>query len=169
MAMNRVVAAATLALAMTIAATAGAQSPTPQAMPPDSPPAASAPPPAAAPPARVKVCSECGVVRSVKYVEKKGKSSGIGAVAGGVLGGVLGHQIGSGRGNTAATIVGAGAGVYAGNEVEKNKNAKKYWNVVVKMENGTTRNYSYDNRPEFREGDRVKTLDEGRRLALVAN
>ena len=42
-------------------------------------------------------------------------------MAGGVLGGVLGHQIGSGRGNTAATIVGAGAGAYAGHEVEKNK------------------------------------------------
>ena len=61
-----------------------------------------------------------------------------------VLGGVLGHQIGSGRGNTAATIIGAGAGVYAGNEVEKNKKTKTFWNVAVKMENGTTRNYTHD-------------------------
>jgi outer membrane lipoprotein SlyB len=160
MTVNRVVAAATLVLAMALGATAGAQSPAPEGAPPA---------PAASPPARVKVCTECGVVRSVKYVEKKGKSSGVGAVAGGVLGGVLGHQIGSGRGNTAATIIGAGAGVYAGNEVEKNKKTKTYWNVAVKMENGTTRNYTYENKPEFREGDRVKTLDEGRRLALVAN
>jgi len=160
MTLNRVVAASSVVLAITLAATADAQSPAPEGAPPA---------PAASPPARVKVCAECGVVRSVKYVEKKGKSSGVGAVAGGVLGGVLGHQIGSGRGNTAATIVGAGAGVYAGNEVEKNRNTKKYWNVAVKMENGTTRNYTYDNKPEFREGDRVKTLDEGRRLALVAN
>ena len=163
MVVNRLFAAATLALAIAFAATAAAQSPPPQAAP-----AASAPMPAA-PPARVKVCSECGVVRSVKFVEKKGSSSGVGAVAGGVLGGVLGHQIGSGRGNTAATILGAGAGAYAGNEVEKNKKTKSYWNVSVKMENGTTRTYTYDNKPEFREGDRVKTLDEGRRLALVAN
>ena len=114
-------------------------------------------------------CTDCGTLQSMRYVEEKGQASGVGAVAGGVVGGVLGHQIGSGRGNTAATIVGAGAGVYAGNEVEKNRNTKKYWNVAVKMENGTTRNYTYDNKPEFREGDRVKTLDEGRRLALVAN
>ena len=158
MTVNPVVAAATLALALTFATTASAQTPAPEG-------AAAA----ASKPARVKVCAECGVVRSVKYVERKGSSSGVGAVAGGVLGGVLGHQIGSGRGNTAATIVGAGAGAYAGNEVEKNKKAKKYWNVSVKMENGTTRNYTYDNKPEFREGDRVKTLDEGRRLALVAD
>jgi len=37
------------------------------------------------------------------------------------------------------------------------------------LENGTTRNFTYDNKPEFREGDRVRTLDDGRRLALVAN
>ena len=160
MAVNRAVAAATLVLAITFAATAGAQSPAPGGAPPT---------PAASAPARVNVCAECGVVRSVKHVEKKGNSSGVGAVAGGVLGGVLGHQIGSGRGNTAATIVGAGAGAYAGNEVEKNKKTKTYWNVAVKMDNGTTRNYTYNNKPEFREGDRVKTLDEGRRLALVAN
>src|SRR5207302_762845 len=54
-------------------------------------------------------CATCGVVDSVRYVEKKGQGSGAGLVAGGIVGGVLGHQIGSGRGNTAATILGAGA------------------------------------------------------------
>ena len=44
-----------------------------------------------------------------RCVEQKGEGSGVGAIAGGVLGGVLGNQVGSGRGNTAATIVGAGA------------------------------------------------------------
>ena len=161
--MNRTVnrRAATLAFALTLtfAQAAGAQSP---AAPPSEP--------AAAAPARAKVaCNECGVVRSVKLVEKKGSSSGVGAVAGGVLGGLLGHQIGSGRGNTAATIVGAGAGAYAGNEVEKNKKKQTYWSVSVKMDNGTTRSYTYSNKPEFRDGDRVKTFEDGRRLALIAN
>lgn len=162
--------AATLALALTMAfaCAAGAQSPAAPAAPtPES--AAPMPAPTQAP-ARAKVaCNECGVVRSVKLVEKKGSSSGVGAVAGGVLGGVLGHQIGSGRGNTAATILGAGAGAYAGNEVEKNKKKQTYWSVSVKMDNGTTRAYTFSNKPEFRDGDRVKTLDEGRRLALLAN
>jgi outer membrane lipoprotein SlyB len=162
--------AATLALALTMAfaCAAGAQTPAAPAAPaPESAPPLPAPTQA---PARSKVaCNECGVVRSVKLVEKKGSSSGVGAVAGGVLGGVLGHQIGSGRGNTAATILGAGAGAYAGNEVEKNKKKQTYWSVSVKMDNGTTRAYTFSNKPEFRDGDRVKTLDEGRRLALLAN
>ena len=82
------------------------------------------------------VCTQCGVVLSVRHVEEKGEASGVGAVAGGVLGGVLGHQIGSGRGNTAATIAGAGAGAYAGHQVEKNRNRKEYWSVAVKLDNG---------------------------------
>lgn len=119
-------------------------------------------------PASNAPCTSCGVVQKVRQVETKGSSSGVGAVAGGVLGGVLGHQIGSGRGNTVATIAGAGAGAYAGNEVEKNRKKRLYWTVVVRMDNGRTQTFSYNNRPDYREGDRVKTLDGGRRLALVA-
>ncbi len=124
---------------------------------------------AQAPAASTTVCTDCGVVKSVRRVEQKGQASGVGAVAGGVLGGVIGHQFGSGRGNTAATIAGAGAGAYAGHQVEKSRNKRMYWSVQVRMDNGTTRQYSFNNKPEFREGDRVKSLDEGRRLALVAN
>jgi outer membrane lipoprotein SlyB len=119
------------------------------------------------PPAKA-TCADCGVVRAVRQVETKGSASGVGAVAGGVIGGVIGHQFGSGRGNTAATIVGAGAGAYGGHQIEKNRNKKSYWNVDVRMDNGTTRSFSYNNKPEFREGDRVKTQDGGKRLALLA-
>ena len=45
-------------------------------------------------------CNNCGQVQSIRAVEEKGKTSGLGLVAGGVLGGVLGHQIGSGTGRT---------------------------------------------------------------------
>src|SRR2546422_10389226 len=61
-------------------------------------------------------CASCGVVESVRYVEKKGEGSGAGLIAGGVVGGVLGHQIGSGRGNTPAPTLGAGAGADAGKQ-----------------------------------------------------
>ena len=40
--------------------------------------------------------------------------------------------------------------------------------MSVKMQNGTTRNYTYSNKPEFRDGDRVKTVEGGRRMALLA-
>jgi len=113
-------------------------------------------------------CLTCGVVESIRYTEQKGKGSGVGAIAGGVLGGVLGHQIGSGRGNTAATIVGAGAGAYAGNEVEKNSKKKSYYVVAVRLDSGRRQTVTQGARPGVREGDRVKIVD-GNRLALIAN
>jgi outer membrane lipoprotein SlyB len=114
-------------------------------------------------------CTDCGVVQSVNFVEVKGKSSGVGMVAGGVLGGVIGHQIGSGRGNTVATIAGAAGGAYVGNEVEKKKNTKGQWNVVIKMDSGQQRTFVYSSQPTVHSGDRVKLVDGGRRLALVAS
>ena len=114
-------------------------------------------------------CNDCGVIQSLRYVEEKGQASGVGAVAGGVIGGVIGHQIGSGRGNTVATIAGAGAGAYAGHQVEKNRNRKSYWAVTVRMDNGTVRNLTYSSKPPANEGERIKLLDGGRRMALVVN
>ena len=114
-------------------------------------------------------CADCGRVQSVRYVEQKGEGSGLGAVAGGVLGGVLGHQIGSGRGNTVATIAGAGAGAYAGHQVEKSAKSTSYWSVAIKMDGGNTRTFTYSSKPTVQEGERVKLVDGGKRLALLAN
>lgn len=128
-------------------------------------PGTAPPPPAANAPA---VCRDCGVVQSVRAVEEKGQSSGVGAVAGGVVGGLLGHQVGNGRGNTVATIVGAGAGAYAGNEIEKNRKKKVHWTVALRMDDGRSRAFNYSSQPAVREGDRVKLVDGGKRLALLA-
>src|SRR6266508_5979482 len=111
-------------------------------------------------------CATCGVVESVRYVEKKGEGSGAGLIAGGVVGGVLGHQIGSGRGNTAATIIGAGAGAYAGNQIEKNAKKKSYWVVSVRLDDGEKRSVTMGSKPAYKKGDRVKIVD-GNRLALL--
>ena len=104
-------------------------------------------------------CKECGTVSDVKTVKKEGEGSGVGAVAGGVLGGVLGHQIGSGRGNTAATIVGAGAGAYAGHQVEKRQKTTTSYRVIVTMEDGTTRTFNYAARTSYKVGDQVKVVN----------
>lgn len=120
-------------------------------------------------PARVatapSVCANCGRIEGVNVVEQKGEGSGLGAVAGGVLGGVLGNQVGSGRGRTAATVVGAGAGAYAGHEIEKYAKSAKRYDVAVRMEDGSSRSFSYEKEPGFRVGDKVKVVDG----ALVAN
>lgn len=112
-------------------------------------------------------CTDCGRVQSIRFVEEQGRSSGVGAVAGGVLGGVLGHQLGSGRGNTAATVAGAAGGAYVGNKVEQNRNSKAYWTVTLKMDSGATRTFTYGNQPTVKEGERVKLVDAGKRLALL--
>ena len=104
-------------------------------------------------------CDSCGTVTDVKTVKKEGQGSGVGAVAGGVLGGVLGHQVGSGRGNTAATIVGAGAGAYAGNQVEKSRKSTTTYQVVVKMEDGRSRTFNFGKETSYRAGDRIKVVD----------
>ncbi|MBK6981150.1 MAG: glycine zipper 2TM domain-containing protein [Betaproteobacteria bacterium] len=110
-------------------------------------------------PAAQARCDNCGTVTDVRTIKQKGEASGVGAVTGGVLGGVLGHQVGSGRGNTAATIVGAGAGAYAGNEIEKNRNAKITYQVVVKMEDGRSRTFHFAKATSYRAGDRIKVVD----------
>jgi outer membrane lipoprotein SlyB len=104
-------------------------------------------------------CKNCGAVVDVKTVEKKGEASGAGAVLGGIAGGVIGHQIGSGRGNTAATVVGAAGGAYAGHQVEKSRNTKTIYQVVVKMEDGKTRYFDFSQPSAFRAGDKVKIVD----------
>jgi outer membrane lipoprotein SlyB len=109
-------------------------------------------------------CVDCGTVIDLKSVTVKGESSGAGMVLGGVAGGVLGHQVGSGRGNTAATVVGAAGGAYVGNEIEKNKNTKTKYVVYVKMEDGSTRNWTYSNPTSYRVGDKVRVVD--RKLVL---
>jgi outer membrane lipoprotein SlyB len=116
---------------------------------------------------KTTVCSTCGVVESIRFVQEEGKGSGLGMIAGGVVGGVLGHQIGSGRGNTVATIAGAAGGAYAGNAIEKNKNKKAYYAVTVKLDNGKTQTLEMGTQPTAREGERVKILD-GNRLALLS-
>jgi outer membrane lipoprotein SlyB len=114
-------------------------------------------------------CKDCGVVQSVNAIQQQGQSSGVGMVAGGVVGGVVGHQIGSGRGNTVATIAGAGLGAVAGNQIEKNTKTKTSWSVAIRMDNGTLRTFNYSSQPAVVAGDRVKLVDGGKRLALVAN
>jgi outer membrane lipoprotein SlyB len=105
-------------------------------------------------------CKDCGTVTSVEEVKKEGEASGLGAVAGGVLGGVLGHQIGSGRGNTAATVVGAAGGAYAGHQVEKSKKSTTQYVVHVKLEDGHDRTFTFSDPTSYKAGDKVKIVDK---------
>ncbi len=118
-------------------------------------PAASVP---ATPPA-ARICAECGVIDAITATDKKGDGSGLGAVGGAVVGGLLGNQIGRGNGNTAATVVGAVGGAFAGNEVEKRVKTSKEYHVTVRMEDGSTRSFTFASDPAYVVGDKIKVID----------
>lgn len=118
--------------------------------------AAAAPAEAPAAPPAPAVCHECGIVSSVRAIEQKGEGTGIGAVGGAVAGGVLGRQIGGGRGRDVMTVVGAIAGGLGGHEIEKNVRKVVKHEVTVRFEDGSTRSFSYDKAPMFRNGDHVR-------------
>lgn len=91
-------------------------------------------------------CNTCGVVDSVIPVQRQGQVNGIGnsgigvgAVAGGVIGGLLGNQVGGGSGKTAATVLGAAGGAYAGHSIEKNSKKITTYQVRVRMSDGSYR------------------------------
>jgi outer membrane lipoprotein SlyB len=109
-------------------------------------------------------CIDCGVVESIRVVESAAPATGLGAVAGGVLGGIVGNQVGGGRGRTAMTVVGAGAGAYAGHEVEKNMNRSVSYQIRVRMDDGTYRTFHERAQPALSVGQKVRVTD-GRLVA----
>lgn len=92
-------------------------------------------------PAPRPVCVQCGTVESATPIVRAAPSSGVGVVAGGVLGAVLGNQVGGGSGKTAATILGAVGGGWAGNEIEKRVKKETVYEVKVRMDSDNTRTF----------------------------
>jgi outer membrane lipoprotein SlyB len=121
-------------------------------------------PAAAAHPAQRKVaaataCAACGVIESIRAVEVKSESSGLGAVAGGVAGGVVGNQFGRGGTRTLLTIGGAAGGAFAGDAIERNVKKHTAWQVTVRLDDGSVRTLSKSAQPPFAVGDRVRIVD----------
>ncbi|MEP6970372.1 MAG: glycine zipper 2TM domain-containing protein [Betaproteobacteria bacterium] len=105
-------------------------------------------------------CDACGVVVSVKKVKVKGQSNYIGAIAGGVGGAALGNQVGKGNGKAAATILGAVGGAFAGREIEKQVKSDTRYDVVVRLDNGSSRTLSYDHDPGLTSGAKVQVVGD---------
>ncbi|MDP3136558.1 MAG: glycine zipper 2TM domain-containing protein [Burkholderiaceae bacterium] len=109
-----------------------------------------------APARQAQYCAVCGVVEAINVVEVNGDGSYLGKIAGGVAGVVLGSQVGGGSGRTAAQVLGALGGAYAGNEIEKRVRKEKHFEVVVRLEGGTTQTVSYAADPGLTVGTRVR-------------
>lgn len=105
------------------------------------------------------VCNNCGVVEAINAIQQQGDASGVGAVLGGVAGGVVGHQVGSGRGRDLATVLGAVGGAVAGNQIEKSKKSVAAYDVVVRMNDNSTRTVRATTNPDYGVGQKVKVVD----------
>lgn len=110
-------------------------------------------------------CDSCGVVTAIQQVNTTGNGSTVlGTVGGAVVGGLLGHQVGSGRGNTAATVVGAAGGAYAGHELQKRHNENEAANgvayrITVHMDNGSDQAVTQAAEPDVKVGDAVRIVN----------
>ena len=102
-----------------------------------------------------------GVVQSIELVQQANTGLGAGAVAGAIVGGILGHQVGSGQGNTAATVLGAAGGAYAGNELQKrNQPQANAYRFNIRMQDGSYQAVTQTTIDDIRVGDRVR-IDNG--------
>ena len=108
-----------------------------------------------------------GVVQSIDLVPQQqntgigGTGIGVGAIAGAVVGGIIGNQVGGGVGNTAATVLGAAGGAYAGNEIEKrNQQQVNAYKFTIRMNDGSYQTLTQNTSADVRVGDRV-VIDNG--------
>lgn len=108
-----------------------------------------------------RVCIDCGVVEAINLVEVKGKGSYLGMIAGGVAGALLGGEVGHGDGTKVAQVVGAAGGAYAGNEIEKRMKTSSHYEVVVRLDAGGTKVFSFAAQPGFAVGAKVKLENDG--------
>ena len=98
-----------------------------------------------------------GVVQSIDLVRVDNTGIGVGAIAGAVVGGIVGSQVGGGRGNTAATVIGAAGGAYAGHELEKrNQQQSDAYKFSLRMNDGSYQTVTQTTHADIRVGDRVK-------------
>jgi outer membrane lipoprotein SlyB len=96
-----------------------------------------------------------GEVVSITPVQTAEPTTGLGALGGAVAGGLIGNQIGNGRGRTVATIAGALGGGLAGNGIEHAVRKQTSYQVQVRMQDGSYRNFTYQTAPNVQIGQRV--------------
>jgi outer membrane lipoprotein SlyB len=106
-------------------------------------------------PRPVAVDPNAGEVVAVNAVQEPEPTTGLGAVGGAVAGGLLGNQVGGGRGRILATIAGAVGGGLAGNGIEHAVRKATTYQVQVRMQDGSYRNFTYSTQPPVQVGERV--------------
>lgn len=73
-----------------------------------------------------------------------------------MAGGLVGNQIGGGRGKIFTTIAGVVGGGLAGNGIEHAVRKQTSYQVQVRMQDGSYRNFNYETQPPVQIGERVR-------------
>lgn len=103
------------------------------------------------------VCATCGVVTQVVEVDKPGEGTWMGKIGGAAVGVGLGSLVGKGTGRTVAMVAGGLGGAYAGNKVEGSMNNKKFYEVSVKLDDGSMQTVTFDSASHgYKQGDKVR-------------
>ncbi len=118
--------------------------------------------PAPAPIARpVPVYAEYGRVENIGTIALAQRPSGAGALLGAVIGGLAANHFGAGGGRALMTGAGIVGGAVAGNAIEgRTRRPDEAYRVQVRFDNGTVREFDFQQIDDLRIGDRVK-LDSG--------
>ncbi|MFM0208029.1 glycine zipper 2TM domain-containing protein [Paraburkholderia sediminicola] len=106
-------------------------------------------------PARPVADPYAGEVVAINTVQASEPTTGLGALGGAVAGGLVGNQIGGGRGKILTTIAGVVGGGLAGNGIEHAVRKQTTYQVQVRMQDGSYRNFSYPTQPDVQIGERV--------------
>jgi len=110
-------------------------------------------------------CASCGVVEAIQVAEEPQRTGLLGAIAGGIIGAILGDQVGHGNDRTAARVLGAVGGAYAGHQIERHSRPGRHYDVVVRLPNGDRRTVAFSSAPPLKVGDTVNFADGNMRRA----
>jgi outer membrane lipoprotein SlyB len=101
-----------------------------------------------------------GTVESITQDSVQNVNSTVGMIGGALIGGGLGSLVGGGNGQTVATIVGAGAGAWGGNQLAQ-RSQTLVWRIGVRYDDGTFATVQQTSAPALRVGDRVRVTSTG--------
>jgi len=103
--------------------------------------------------------SRDGTVESIVQDTVQSGNAAAATIGGAVIGGLLGNQIGGGRGQTAATVIGAGGGAFVGNQAAQRQTL--VWRIGVRYDDGSLATIQQTTAPALRIGDRVRVTGNG--------
>ena len=106
--------------------------------------------------------SRVGTVESIRSQTVQNNNATFCALGGALIGGILGNQVGQGSGRTAATVVGAAGGAYAGNRMASGSTL--VWIVGIRYDDGSLATIQQTSSPAVRIGDRVRVSNNGMEL-----